>query len=96
MKRKNGVFEDIKKGLREALEIERGNRKPASVVELESPKEIREKLELTQPEFAEFVGVRVATLRNWEQGRRKIPRVARTLSRIAKKKYPQIILEMAR
>lgn len=95
MKRKNGVFEDIKKGLREALEIERGNRKPASVVELESPKEIREKLELTQPEFAEFVGVRVATLRNWEQGRRKIPSTARTLLRIAQK-YPQIILEMAR
>lgn len=95
MKRKNGVFKDIKKGLREALEIERGNRKPASIVELESPKEIREKLELTQPEFAEFVGVRVATLRNWEQGRRKIPSTARTLLRIAQK-YPQIILEMAR
>jgi len=95
MKKNNSIFEDIKNGLNEALEIERGNRKPASVVELESPKEIREKLELTQPEFAEFVGVRVATLRNWEQGRRKIPRAARTLLRIAQK-YPQIILEMAR
>ena len=95
MKKTNSIFEDIKEGLTEALEIERGKRKPLSYVELESPKEIREKLSLTQPEFAEFVGVRVATLRNWEQGRRRIPSTARTLLRIAQK-YPKIILEMAR
>ena len=95
MKKANSIFEDIKAGLTEALEIERGERKPASYVELESPKEIREKLSLTQPEFAEFVGVRVATLRNWEQGRRRIPSTARTLLKIAQK-YPKIVLEMTR
>ena len=95
MKKNNSIFEDIKEGLTEALEIERGERKPASYVELENPKEIREKLSLTQPEFADFVGVRVATLRNWEQGRRRIPSTARTLLRIAQK-YPKIIIEMAR
>ncbi len=91
----NSIFEDIKSGLKEALEIERGKRKPVSFEEIDNPKEIREKLALTQPEFAEFVGVRVATLRNWEQGRRKIPSTARTLLRIAQK-YPKIVLEMSR
>lgn len=95
MKKQHSIFEDIKAGQNEALEIERGTCKPPSFVEVENPREIREKLSLTQPEFAEFVGVRVATLRNWEQGRRRIPSTARTLLRIAQK-YPKIILEMTR
>jgi putative transcriptional regulator len=34
-------------------------------------KQIRAKLELTQTQFARLVHVEVATLRNWEQGRRQ-------------------------
>lgn len=88
-------FEELKAAVVEMVEIEQGKRKPVSVVEIPTPKQIREKLELSQPQFAELVGVKVATLRNWEQGRRKIPPTARTIFRIAQK-YPKIILEMAR
>ena len=90
----NGIFEDLKTSLQEVLEIERGNIEPVSFVEVESPKRIREKLGLSQPKFAEFVGVRVATLRNWEQGRRRIPSTAKTLLRIAER-HPDVILELA-
>ena len=37
----------------------------------------------------------VRRVRNWEQGRRRIPSTARTLLRIAQK-YPKIIIEMVR
>jgi putative transcriptional regulator len=33
-------------------------------------KSVREKLKASQTEFALMIGVSVATLRNWEQGRR--------------------------
>jgi DNA-binding transcriptional regulator YiaG len=32
-------------------------------------KEIREKLDMTQDQFASFLGIAGSTLRNWEQGR---------------------------
>jgi putative transcriptional regulator len=34
-----------------------------------SPADIRKRMGLTQPEFAETLGIPVATLRNWEQNR---------------------------
>ena len=92
---KKKLFNEIMEGLQEALEIERGQKKPTSVVELPSnPKEVRKQLNLSQPEFAKFIGVKTDTLRNWEYGRRKIPTTARRLLYIAKK-YPDIILEMS-
>lgn len=44
-------------------------------------REVRHKLGLSQREFAEMIGVSVATLRNWEQGRRRCRRyVSRSAS----------------
>ncbi|BDA85568.1 hypothetical protein Sa4125_31100 [Aureimonas sp. SA4125] len=40
---------------------------------------IRRKLKLTQPDFAAKIGVPVATVRNWEQGRRYPTGPARVL-----------------
>ena len=34
-------------------------------------KELRLKFNLTQDKFAQFLGISVGTLKNWEQGRRK-------------------------
>lgn len=45
--------------------------------------EIRKGLGLSQPEFARFMGVSVATLRNWEQGRREPHGPARSLLLVA-------------
>jgi putative transcriptional regulator len=46
------------------------------------PKRIREKLKLTQEQFAERFEIPVGTLRDWEQGVSKPDRAARTLLRV--------------
>jgi putative transcriptional regulator len=46
--------------------------------------EIRHGLGLSQEGFASFMGVSVATLRNWEQGRREPHGSARSLLLVAK------------
>ena len=52
---------------------------------------IRKTLGLSQPEFARFMGVSVATLRNWEQGRREPQGPARSLLLVAKKQPAAVI-----
>lgn len=88
------IFDGIMEGLKEAIEIEQGKRNPISVVEIfPEPKAVRKQLNLSQPKFAKFIGVKTDTLRNWEYGRRRIPATARRLLYIAQK-HPEIILEM--
>ena len=43
-----------------------------TVVHPVRPKEIRESLKMSQQEFSKAYGIPLATLRNWEQGRRKL------------------------
>jgi putative transcriptional regulator len=47
---------------------------------------------LSQPKFAEAMGISVHTLRNWEQGRRRPEGAAIALLRIAAR-HPRIIRE---
>jgi putative transcriptional regulator len=44
-----------------------------------APKRLRQRLSMTQEEFANALGIPVATLRNWEQGRNGIDPAARSL-----------------
>jgi putative transcriptional regulator len=44
-----------------------------------TPRAIRARLNMTQEEFAQALGIPVATLRNWEQGRNAIDPAARSL-----------------
>lgn len=44
-----------------------------------SPQAIRKRLGMTQEQFAQALGIPVATLRNWEQGRNAIDPAARSL-----------------
>jgi putative transcriptional regulator len=44
-----------------------------------APKNIRRRLNMTQEQFAEAVGLPVATLRNWEQGRNSIDPAGKSL-----------------
>jgi putative transcriptional regulator len=65
------AFDKIAAGLSEALEIARGNMKPA---ELYVPpeinvREIRKKLNLSQDDFAAEFGFTINQIRDWEQGR---------------------------
>lgn len=89
-------FEGLLKGIREMHAIRRGELKPArervyTASELKAlrarhkPVNIRaarQKLRLTQPEFARMIGVPNATLQNWEQGRTKPQGPALALLRV--------------
>jgi len=44
-----------------------------------APKNLRRRLGMTQEQFADALGIPVATLRNWEQGRNGIDPAARSL-----------------
>lgn len=46
------------------------------------PQVVRKKLGMTQTQFAELLGVPVATLRNWEQGRYLLEPAVRALLRL--------------
>lgn len=56
--------------------------------------EARQRVGLSQKEFAALLGVSVRTLQDWEQGRREPSGAARTLLRVATKN-PQAILDAA-
>jgi putative transcriptional regulator len=53
---------------------------------------LRRHLGLTQDKFAKLLGISLATLRNWEQGRRKPEGAARVLLCVAAK-YPKAVLD---
>jgi putative transcriptional regulator len=44
-----------------------------------APKNLRQRLKMSQQEFANALGIPVATLRNWEQGREHIDPAAKSL-----------------
>lgn len=71
MTKRSKAFEKIAEGLNEALEIARGNKKPAKLhVPPEiSVQSIRTKLALTQDDFAAIFGFTLTQIRDWEQGR---------------------------
>jgi putative transcriptional regulator len=81
---KREAFDQLVRSVRQAGRIRRGAKAsrafsfaPADV------KAIRSKLGKSQPEFALMIGVSVATLRNWEQGRRTPDGPALALLRVA-------------
>ncbi len=87
-------LDELVKSVRQAGKIRRGrigaSRKFA--FQPDDIREIRSKLRLSQSEFALLIGVSVATLQNWEQGRRHPEGPARALLRIAAKN-PAALLE---
>ncbi len=64
--------EDLVQGLTEAVEFARGKRTGARVHVIEVPDvwAIRRRLHMSQHEFADAFHIPLATLKNWEQGRR--------------------------
>jgi putative transcriptional regulator len=66
----------------------------ARVMKVPSVTSIRDKTGLSQPHFAELLGVSVRTLQEWEQGRRAPSGAARTLLLIAETN-PRALLDLA-
>ena len=91
---KDNDFQDLLKSIQQAREIHKGKRAPSRVFKFEpiEVKKIRDKLHVSQPEFAIVIGVSVATLRNWEQGRTVPEGAARALLKVAAKR-PRAVLE---
>lgn len=79
------AFEELVTSVRQAGRIRRGEARPSRRFS-DRPaavKSIRVKLGQSQVEFAQMIGVSVATLRNWEQGRRTPEGPALALLRVA-------------
>ncbi len=89
----NKLFDELLASTSEAKEILAKKRSPSRTFYIEEPnaKEIREKYHLTQIEFAKMLNISVATLRNWEQGRRKPEGPARVLLNVANSN-PEVLM----
>ncbi len=88
------LFNELLSGVKEMNEIRAGKRKPVRTTKLSLNEvtKVRQKLKLTQTQFATAFGISVSTLRNWEQGHRNPTGAAITLIKVAKK-HPKAILE---
>ena len=92
------MFDELVTSMKQAASITKGESKPSRVF-VYSPinvKEVREKTNKSQAEFADMIGVKLGTLRNWEQGRRKPEGAALTLLKIvaANPKYVEQVLHI--
>src|SRR5215213_9762912 len=86
-KRRRPFFDELVGSIKEAGRIHRGEAKASRTFVFE-PEDVRanpEKLHKSQSEFARMIGVSVATLQNWEQGRRQPEGPARALLVVAAK-----------
>ena len=85
------VWQEVLNGVRE-IKSGGGRR---SVVEPRSPiTRARLKTGLTQEQFALLLGVSRRTLEQWEQGRRKPSRAAKTLIKVAEL-HPEVLRQIA-
>jgi putative transcriptional regulator len=89
---KNQLFDELVSSIKEAGRIHRGEVKASRtfVFEPDDIREIRDKLDKSQTEFARMIGVSVSTLQNWEQGRRQPEGPARALLVVASK-APKVV-----
>ncbi|MCE5276545.1 MAG: NadS family protein [Planctomycetaceae bacterium] len=78
-------FAKLVTSIQEAGQIRSGRKKPSRQYTIAPPdiRKVRDKLNVSQPEFALMIGVSPRTLQNWEQGRRKPEGPAKALLRIA-------------
>ncbi len=91
---KAAAFRELVTSVRQAGRIRR-NRMKAERTTVFRPTDVqavRAKLRVSQSEFALMIGVSVATLRNWEQGRRTPDGPALALLRVAAKN-PEAVVE---
>jgi len=66
-------FDELLESAQQMDEVVKGERAPSREFHVDATqvKVIRKATGLTQAQFAQRIGIEVATLRNWEQGRRE-------------------------
>lgn len=82
---KKKLFQELLDSVKQSGAIMKGTIKPLRTFSFPESevRKIREKYGLSQDKFAALIGISAATLRNWEQGRRKPEGPARVLLRVA-------------
>jgi putative transcriptional regulator len=94
---KDELFQELTESIRDMKAIESGRKKPSRVYKIDKSnpaQAARIRLKLSQEKFAKLLGVSVATLRNWEQGRREPTGAAKVLLRVANE-HPEALLAEA-
>ena len=78
-------FDKLDASIKQAGKIKRGKSKASRIFDFKPAdiKRIRERLDVSQSEFALMIGVSISTLQNWEQGRRQPDGPARALLKVA-------------
>ena len=86
------LFKELIASVREGGAILRGEIAPSRkfVVDKTDVKRIRVNYRLSQGQFAAMLGISVATLQNWEQGRRAPKGAARVLLQVAAKHHETV------
>ncbi len=94
---KQELFDELVASVREGGQILKGKVKPsrAFVVTPTSIKKLRKAYGLSQGDFAAVFGIKPATLKNWEQGRRKPEGAAKVLLQIAAQ-HPEAVWDTVR
>jgi putative transcriptional regulator len=94
---KKKAFEELLSSVREGGAILQGKVPPERSHVMEGPdiKRIRDNYSLTQGAFATMLGISVATLRNWEQGRRSPDGPARVLLQVASR-HPDALWDVVK
>ncbi|MEW5818166.1 MAG: helix-turn-helix domain-containing protein [Spirochaetota bacterium] len=92
---KKELFEELLESVKQGGAIMKGTMKPSRIFELPKSevRKIRGQYGLSQDKFATLMGISVATLRNWEQGRRRPEGPARVLLRVAAT-HPDALLDI--
>jgi putative transcriptional regulator len=93
----SSFFDDLMESVQQMDEIHRGERQPSRefTVDALQVKAIRQATGLSQAKFAHLIDVQVATLRNWEQGRREPTGPAKSLLRALRNDPIHVIQALA-
>lgn len=93
---KKELFDELLESVKQGAAITKGTMEPSRVFHFPESeiKALRNHYGLSQGKFASLMGISVATLRNWEQGRRKPEGPAKILLMVAAK-HPEVLLELA-
>jgi putative transcriptional regulator len=94
---KNELFDELVTSVREGGAILRGKSAPSRAFKIDAPniKRIRAGYNLSQKEFATLLGISLATLRNWEQGRREPEGAAKILLQVAAR-HPDVVWDVVK
>jgi putative transcriptional regulator len=94
---KKEQFDELLASVRQGASILKGEAQASRETEVAIPdvRAIRARYKLSQTQFAALIGISAATLRNWEQGRRRPEGPAQVLLRVAAR-HPEVVLEAVR